>query len=84
MPIAARSPQTQPASLSLARAKATLSAVIDGVEQQGSSVTILRRGIPVAQIVPFQHVAAPPLRGSMEGSVRFLGDIVSPCLEEWT
>jgi prevent-host-death family protein len=72
------------ASLSLAKAKATLSAVVDGVEQKRVPVTILRRGIPVAQIVPFPKKPAPKLRGSMAGTVRVLGDIVSPLGIEWT
>lgn len=72
------------ASLSIAKAKATLSAVVDGVEQKRVPVTILRRGIPVAQIVPFPETPAPKLRGSMAGTVRVLGDIVSPLGIEWT
>ena len=72
------------ASLSLAKAKATLSAVIDGVEQKRHPVTILRRGIPVAQIIPFPDAPAPKLRGSMAGTGRELGDIVAPLDVEWT
>jgi prevent-host-death family protein len=71
-------------SLSLATAKATLSAVVDGVQQKRLPVTILRRGVPVAQIIPFPGTPAPKLRGSMAGTVRILGDIVSPLGEEWT
>ena len=71
-------------SLSLAKAKATLSAVVDGVEQKRVPVTILRRGIPVVQIIPFPQTPAPKLRGSMAGTVRILGDIVSPLGVEWT
>ncbi len=71
-------------SLSLATAKATLSAVVDGVEQKRLPVTILRRGVPVAQIIPFPGVPAPKLRGSMAGTARELGDIVSPLGVEWT
>jgi prevent-host-death family protein len=71
-------------SLSLAKAKATLSAVVDGVEQKRRPVTILRRGIPVAQIIPFPDTPAPRLRGSMAGTARELGDIVSPLNIEWT
>jgi prevent-host-death family protein len=71
-------------TVSLAKAKATLSAVIDGVEQRRIPVTILRRGIPVAQIVPFPDSPAPSLLGSMAGTGQELGDIVSPYLDEWT
>jgi prevent-host-death family protein len=71
-------------SLSLANAKATLSAVIDRVEQKRLPVTILRRGVPVAQIIPFPGTPAPKLRGSMAGTARELGDIISPLDVEWT
>jgi prevent-host-death family protein len=71
-------------SLSLAKAKATLSAVVDGVEHKRLPVTILRRGVPVAQIIPFPGTPIPKLRGSMAGTVRILGDIMSPIDVEWT
>ena len=79
----ARKPSS-PASLPLAKIKAHLSAVVDAVEQKRIPVTILRRGVPVAQIIPFPSTPRPPLRGSMAGTARELGDIVSPSAEEWT
>jgi prevent-host-death family protein len=72
-----------PMEVSLAKAKATLSAVIDGVEQKNRPVTILRRGVPVAQIVPFPKAGPQQLKGSMAGTGRELGDIVSPLGVEW-
>ena len=75
--------QSAPA-VSLAEAKATLSAVVNRVEQKRLPITILRRGVPVAQIIPFPETPAPKLRGSMAGTVRVLGDIVSPLGIEWT
>lgn len=71
-------------AVSVAEAKATLSAVVHRVEQKRIPVTILRRGVPVAQIIPFPETPAPKLRGSMAGTVRVLGDIVSPLGIEWT
>ncbi len=70
-------------TVSLAKAKATFSAVIDGVEHRRIAVTILRRGIPVAQIIPFPETPALSLLGSMAGTGQELGDIVSPYLDEW-
>lgn len=70
-------------AVSVAEAKATLSAVVHRVEQKRVPVTILRRGVPVAQIIPFPATPAPKLRGSMAGTVRILGDIVSPLGTEW-
>ncbi len=82
-PRSTRKPEI-PTSLPLAKVKATLSAVVNRVEQKRVPVTILRRGTPVAQIIPFPDTPAPRLRGSMRGTARELGDIVSPIAPEWT
>jgi prevent-host-death family protein len=71
-------------SVSVAEAKARLSSIIHGVEKKHTPVTILRRGIPVAQLIPFPQTIRPQLAGSMAGTARILGDIVTPYLEEWT
>ena len=73
-----------PRTISVAAAKANFSSLISGVEKKHAPVTILRRGVPVAQIVPVPGRPAPQLRGSMAGTVRVLGDIVSHRNEEWT
>lgn len=85
MSVSTRTPRKPalPTSLPLARVKATLSAVVDSVEQKRIPVTILRRGVPVAQIVPLADTRAP-LYGSMRGTARELGDIVGPTGVEWT
>ena len=71
-------------SISVAEAKAKFSSLLSEVEKKHKPVTILRRGIPVAQIVPFPAQAAQKFKGSMAGTVKVLGDIVNPYLEEWT
>ena len=81
---ASRTPRKVFASaLPLAKIKATFSSVVDGVEQKRTPVTILRRGIAVAQIVPVPEEARAPLYGSMRGTVTELGDIISPTGEDW-
>jgi prevent-host-death family protein len=81
------SKQIRPASnarqLSIAEAKANFSSVVSGVERGRTPVTILRRGHPVAQIVPLAE-ERETLYGSMKGTVRELGDIVGPTGVEWT
>lgn len=69
--------------VSVAHAKAHFSAVLVGVEKKRRSVTILKRGRPIAQIVPMQN-KTPSLYGSMRGTVIELGDIVGSLGEEWT
>jgi prevent-host-death family protein len=78
------SPLAPAREMSVADAKAHFSSMISGVEKQHAPVTILRRGVPVAQVIPFPGTPTPRLRGSMSGTVRVLGDIVSPTGEEWT
>lgn len=70
------------AGISVAEAKAHLSSVIAEVEKRRRPVTILKRGRPVAQIVPVP-IEAPTLYGSMRGTVVELGDIVGPTGEDW-
>ena len=69
---------SRPSTISIAHAKANFSSLVDGVQKKRLPVTILRRGIPVAQLVPLQADAKPKLRDSMAGTARELGDIVSP------
>jgi prevent-host-death family protein len=69
-------------TISVADAKANLSSVLNGVQQKKTPVTILRRGVPIAQIVPFAPTDAS-LYGSMRGTVREIGDIISPTGVEW-
>ena len=70
--------------LSLADAKAHFSSVVAGVQRTRTPVTILRRGIPVAEIVPITEKEATSGYGCMRGTVQVLGDIVGPTGEEWT
>ncbi len=72
-----------PQSVSVAYAKAHFSSVVSAVQKKRNPVTVLRRGVPVAQIVPLSDTPAS-LFGSMLGSVQVLGDIVGPTGVEWT
>ena len=69
--------------ISVANAKAHFSEVVTGVEQRRQPVTIMRRGKPVARIVPV-HTSEPTLYGSMRGTIVEVGDIVGPTGGEWT
>ena len=67
-------------TLSSTEFKATCLAVLDEVARTGETVTILKRGKPVAQLVP----PVPREKGfpqeQIMGSVRVKGDIVEPPL----
>ena len=70
-------------TMSVAEAKANFSSLISGVEKKRGVVTILRRGVPVARVVPINDEPFA-LYGSMRGTVTELGDIVGPTGVEWT
>ncbi len=72
-----------PKSVSIAYAKAHFSSMVSGVQKKRTAVTVLRRGVPVAQIVPLSDTP-PSLFGSMRGTVEILGDIIGPTGVEWT
>ncbi len=65
--------------------KAKCLAILDEVAQQGESVTILKRGKPVAQLIPPTPRVCQFPQQELLGTVSILGDVVSPTLppEEW-
>jgi len=77
------SPLHSPA-ISVAEAKAHLSAVLSHVEKKKKPITIVRRGVPIAQIVPISAIQPVSGYGWMRGTVQELGDIVGPTGIEWT
>jgi prevent-host-death family protein len=76
-------PTNRNKSVSIADAKATFSSLVTRVETKRLPITILRRGVPVAQIVPVDQPALASGYGWMRGSVQELGDIVGPTGVEW-
>ena len=70
-------------AVSIADAKATFSSLVTRVETKRLPITILRRGVPVAQITPIEQPVLASGYGWMRGSVQELGDIVGPTGVEW-
>ncbi len=68
---------------SVAEAKAGLSSLLREVEQKRTEVTLIRRGVPVARLVPMEQPESVVGYGWMRGTVTELGDIVGPSGEEW-
>ena len=58
--------------------KAHCLAVLDEVARTGEGVTVLKRGRPVAQIVPPVARDGQFPQHNLVGTVQVLGDIVSP------
>ena len=65
--------------------KAKCLAILDKVAQEGESITILKRGKPVAQLVPPTPRLHKFPQQALMGTVSILGDVVSPSLsaDEW-
>lgn len=61
--------------------KAKCFALLDEVSRSGESITILKRGKPVAQIGPPvpRHATYP--QDSLRGTGRIVGDIIAPPLD---
>jgi prevent-host-death family protein len=62
--------------------KAKCLKILDDVQRRRKQVTILKRGKPVAKLVPVEERPASFI-GSMKGTMEILGDIVSPIEVKW-
>jgi prevent-host-death family protein len=65
--------------------KAKCLAILDQVNSTREIVTILKRGKPIAQLVPPARQGSGYPQDDLRGSARILGDIVAPALpaEAW-
>jgi prevent-host-death family protein len=64
--------------------KAKCLKVMDEVHARRETVTITKRGKPIAKLVPVEETD-DPIFGFMKGQIKINGDIVGPVLtlEEW-
>jgi len=63
--------------LSASEFKAKCLACLSEIEQSGESVTITRRGRPVAILGPVKRTAIKSLRDSWRGKAQIVGDLVN-------
>ena len=65
--------------------KARCLAVLDKVQVTGESVLILKRGRPVAELVPTNRASTKYPQSELAGTVTFVGDVIAPVLpeEDW-
>jgi prevent-host-death family protein len=72
-------------SINASEFKAKCLAILDEVEETGESVTILKRGRPVARLLPPVASRGVYPQQALLGSVEILGDILDPVLpeEDW-
>ena len=74
---------TEPLQIPAGEFKAKCLKLMDQVRESGQEIVIIKRGKPVAKLVPVGERKIPPLFGSMAGTVTILGDIIGPFHEEW-
>ncbi len=70
---------THDPTIAAADFKARCLALLDRVAATGESLTVTKRGKPVARVVPAKARRAPSLRRS----VTILGDLTAPILDPW-
>ena len=71
--------------LAVSEFKARCLAVLDEVARTGEAITILKRGKPLARVLPAVAAGRGYPQHGLIGTVEVLGDIVSPAVpaEEW-
>lgn len=69
--------------IAAAQAKARLLELLDTVDTRGETITITKRGRPVAQLVPFPIRPKGSIFGCMKGTFRITGDVVGPEPDVW-
>lgn len=68
-------------TINASRFKATCLAILDEVAQTGETVTILKRGKPVARLVPPVREGTMYPQYRLRGTGRIVGDIVESVIE---
>ncbi len=65
--------------------KAKCLALLDRVAETGEVLTILKRGRPVARLVPAPPAEERIPQEALKGTVEILGDVIAPAVpaEEW-
>jgi prevent-host-death family protein len=69
--------------ISAAEFKAKCLKLMDEVAHTRKSITITKRGKPVAKLVPAGPEIRKPLFGCMAGTVTYEGDLLAPLDVEW-
>ena len=72
-------------AINISEFKAKCLAILERIARTGERITILKRGRPIAQILPAVPGGDTYPQQTLRGSVEFVGDIVDPVLasEDW-
>jgi prevent-host-death family protein len=63
--------------------KAQCLKLMDRVAETNETITVTKRGKPVARLVPVKQTPQRPLFGYLRGKGEITGDIVAPTGETW-
>jgi prevent-host-death family protein len=63
--------------------KAQCLKLMDRVAEKHETITVTKRGKPVARLVPVDPAPERPLFGYLRGKGKITGDIVAPTGEAW-
>lgn len=78
-----KSPGSTLRTASVAEAKTNFSSLLRAVERDRTEITVVRRGVAVAHLVPVEKPQPVSGYGWMRGMATELGDIVGPTGEKW-
>lgn len=67
-------------ALAVSEFKARCLAVLDEVARTGEGVTLLKRGKPLARVLPAASVDHDHPQRRLAGTIEILGDVVAPAL----
>ena len=76
-------PQKKQIPVPVTKFKAQCLQMVETVHRKRTSITISKRGKPVARLVPLDEDPPSSIWGRMKGKIEILGDIVSPDGEIW-
>lgn len=70
-------------TVNISKFKATCLALLDKVKRTGQPILVIRRGEPIAQVIP----PPPPQKpeswlGAFQSTGKIVGDVISPVLDE--
>ncbi len=64
--------------------KAKCLKLVDEVARTREPIIVTKRGRPVAKVVPIEPETPPFYFGYMAGTIKIIGDIISPIQEPWS
>ena len=66
--------------ISVTEFKAKCLAILERIRATGERVTVTKRGVPVAEVIPPSHAKTHDPQKELKGTVRVLGDLLEPVM----